>query len=194
MKTGQQAIVLASASPRRTELLQTVGIAHEVLPADIDEQQHPGESPVEYVVRMAQEKATMVASLLPQRKVLAADTIVVINQRVLGKPRDCLEAVRFLRLLSGKTHQVMTAVAVASHIRGELQLQHCLQTSRVTFSFLTDQVISRYVATGEPLDKAGGYALQGRGAMLVEHLSGSFSGVVGLPLVETEKLLREFGR
>ncbi len=187
-----QPIVLASGSPRRTELLQVAGIAHEIDPADIDEQLNEGEPAADYVVRMACEKATVVAQRYPQRIVLGADTTVVLNRHILGKPRDRLQAVQFLRLLSGGTHQVMTAVAVAFQTADQLQLKYKLQTSRVNFLRLSDRQISDYVATGEPLDKAGGYAIQGRGATLVEHLSGSFSGVMGLPLAETVQLLGLF--
>lgn len=186
----QQAIILASASPRRTELLRIAGVAHQVHPAHIDEQHMPDEPPYDYVLRMAREKAAAVADEFSDKLVLAADTIVVINGQILGKPRDHLQAVRFLRLLSGKTHQVMTAVSAAPP---GVATDSIVQTSQITFHALTDMQISRYVATGEPLDKAGAYAVQGLGAALISHLQGSYSGVMGLPLAETLQLLRRSG-
>lgn len=188
-----QSIILASASPRRTELLRVAGVAHEIKPAHIDEQHQAGESPHDYVLRMACEKAAAVAAAQPASLVLAADTIVVINNRILGKPRDRLQAVRFLRLLSGRVHQVMTAVALSAPGSDAGQPDGLVQTSQVTFRTLTDRQISRYVATDEPLDKAGAYAIQGLGAVLVRHLSGSFSGIMGLPLAETMDLLHRHG-
>lgn len=187
-------IILASASPRRTELLQLANIPHTVHPANIDESLVKGESASDYVVRMAVEKAEAVAAKLTHRYVLAADTTVVINGKILGKPRDALQAVRFLRLLSGKTHQVMTAICVVNPTADcGSRLYSLLHISEVTFSALTDMQISRYVATGEPLDKAGAYAIQGQGSALIGHLSGSYSSVMGLPLAETQALLQKCG-
>ncbi len=191
-KAFRSPIILASASPRRTELLQLANIPHVVHPADIDESLIDGESAYDYVKRMAIEKAQAVAAKLTHQYVLAADTTVVINGKILGKPYDALQAVRFLRLLSGKTHQVMTAICVVNPAAGS-RLHSLVHTSEVTFSPLTDLQISRYVATAEPLDKAGAYAIQGRGSALVQHLSGSYSSVMGLPLAETQALLQKCG-
>ncbi len=192
MQNPSQPIVLASASPRRTELLKVLGISHVIHPADIDEQPLASEAPADYVLRMAREKAAVVSRQYPQRVVLAADTIVVLNRQLLGKPADGLEAVRFLRRLSGNTHHVTTAVAISGGSRAERRTCHSVQTSLVTFLPLSDQQISRYVATGEPLGKAGAYAIQGRGAAFIRHLNGSYSGVMGLPLAETMGLLQQF--
>lgn len=187
-------IVLASASPRRTELLGLANIPHTIHPADIDETLIDGESPHDYVTRMAIEKAQAVAAKINNQRILAADTIVVINGQILGKPRDHLEAVRFLRLLSGKTHLVMTAICVINPMADSDSRQYSLvHTSRITFLPLTDLQITRYVATGEPLDKAGAYAIQGQGSAMIEHLSGSYSSVMGLPLAETQALLKRSG-
>lgn len=188
-KQTQRPIILASASPRRAELLQLLRVTHEVMPADIDEQQYQSEPALDYVQRMAHEKAIAVASKEVGRLVLAADTIVVVNQQVLGKPRDRLQAVHFLRQLSGKTHQVMTAVAITASADA-MMVHSIVQTSRVSFMCLSDRQITDYVASDEPLGKAGAYAIQGLGGAFVAHLSGSYSGVMGLPLAETAALLK----
>ncbi len=191
-------IYLASASPRRAELLPLIGVAFEVLHLldfAVDESVHGREAPALYVKRLALAKAragvrAMRARGLPVRPVLGADTTVCIGREILGKPGDAavpaLEAARMLRLLSGRTHRVLTAVAV---VLGRRQ-QVVLSTSRVRFRHLTRDEIAAYVATGEPLDKAGGYAIQGAAAAFVSHLAGSYSGVMGLPLFETAQLLR----
>ena len=191
-------IYLASASPRRAELLPLIGVAFEVLHLldfAVDESVHGREAPALYVKRLALAKAragvrAMRARGLPVRPVLGADTTVCIGREILGKPGDAavpaLEAARMLRLLSGRTHRVLTAVAL---VVGRRQ-QVVLSTSRVRFRHLTRDEIAAYVATGEPLDKAGGYAIQGAAAAFVSHLAGSYSGVMGLPLFETAQLLR----
>lgn len=191
-------IYLASASPRRAELLPLIGVAFEVLHLldfAVDESVHGREAPALYVKRLALAKAragvrAMRARGLPVRPVLGADTTVCIGREILGKPGDAavpaLEAARMLRLLSGRTHRVLTAVAL---VVGRRQ-QVVLSTSRVRFRHLTRAEIAAYVATGEPLDKAGGYAIQGAAAAFVSHLAGSYSGVMGLPLFETAQLLR----
>jgi septum formation protein len=182
-------LCLASASPRRRELLSQIGVPHVVTGADIDESVRPGESPSDYVVRLAREKALAVrrgGQLLP---VLAADTTVVLDGAVFGKPRDREDAVRMLGRLSGRRHEVLTAVALADS-RG---VQERLSSSTVQFRTLSEEQCSAYWETGEPRDKAGGYAIQGFGAVFIEFLSGSYSGVMGLPLFETGELLRAAG-
>lgn len=191
-------IYLASASPRRAELLALIGVAFEVLPLGdfaVDETVHGREAPARYVKRLALAKAragarAMQAHRLRLRPVLGADTTVCIGREILGKPGDAaapaLEAARMLRLLSGRTHRVLTAVALVAPGHERV----VLSDSRVRFRHLTRAEIAAYVATGEPLDKAGGYAIQGAAAAFVSHLSGSYSGVMGLPLFETAQLLR----
>lgn len=185
------ALLLASASPRRAELLQQLGLQFKVQVADIDESPRVNEQPLAYVTRMAQEKAQCIATRLAATSavttcILAADTTVVVADTILGKPVDAAQAVAFLRRLSGRRHQVLSAVCLL--YAG--QLNTLVQTSAVTFMPLTDQQISRYVASGEPMGKAGAYAIQGRAAAFVTHLDGSYSGVMGLPLAETAALLR----
>lgn len=194
-------IYLASRSPRRRELLRQIGIAFESLllredlrrGADVDEAPAPGESPAAYVSRVARAKAEAGWRRIADRRllphpVLAADTTVVLDGRIIGKPADARGAQQLLRRLSGRTHQVMTAVAVACVARVET----ALSTSAVEFRELADGEIQRYAAGGEPLDKAGAYAIQGRAAVFVRAISGSYSGIMGLPLFETAELLARF--
>ncbi len=183
------AIILASASPRRSELLAQIGVPFSVQPAHIDETPRTAERPAAYVERLAREKALAVAAAFAGDLVLGSDTSVVLNGVILGKPVDSKEAMATLGALSGTTHQVMTAVALA---RGS----HCesrLVTTEVTFRGLTKQEIAAYVASGEPMDKAGSYGIQGLGGIFVKELKGSYSAVVGLPLQETATLLAEAG-
>ncbi len=185
-------IVLASASPRRRELLQQIGVRCRALPVDIDESPLADEAPTDYVSRLAREKAEAAASLLGDENalpVLGADTIVELQGELLGKPVDSAQAVEMLTRLSGTTHQVHTAVAVVCH--GATQQR--LQSSQVTFAALIDAQIRAYVDTGEPLDKAGAYGIQGGAAAFIRHLEGSFSSVMGLPLFETAELLAQCG-
>ncbi|MBO9483253.1 septum formation inhibitor Maf [Salinisphaera sp. G21_0] len=186
-------IYLASQSPRRAELLQQIGVSFHQLACDIDETPFPGEAPAEYVLRMAREKAAAGWQALltrdsVQMPLLAADTTVVCNDQILGKPQDSNDARRMLVMLSGNAHQVMTAVAVTDGS----QLQTELSVTDVVFNDLSDSLIDDYIASGEPTDKAGAYGIQGYGAVLVASLSGSYSGVVGLPLMETARLLTDF--
>lgn len=185
------AVFLASASPRRRVLLAQIGLDCEVLPADVDERVRPGEAPGEYVSRLALAKARAAHAQAGRRAgpVLAADTAVVVGGQILGKPADEADAARMLRLLSGRSHQVLTAVAVIS-ARGE---SVALSTSEVEFRELSDGEIAAYWRSGEPADKAGGYAVQGLGAVFIRALRGSFSGVMGLPLFETAELLAAHG-
>lgn len=179
-------LLLASASPRRRELLAQIGVDFHVCPADVDETPLPGEPPEATVVRLARAKAAAApAGGLP---VLGADTVVVIDGTLLGKPVDAGDAAAMLRRLSGRTHEVMTAVAIA----GGGRLASRLSRTQVTFRVLSAAEIARYVAGGEPADKAGAYAIQGQGAVFVAHIAGSYSGVVGLPLCETVDLLDAF--
>lgn len=187
-------IYLASQSPRRAELLRQIGVTFEQLAGEIDETPGPGELPADYVLRMAREKAAagwqkIVASGLTIRPLLASDTTVVYQDKILGKPENEQDARRMLTLLSGNTHQVMTAVAITD---GQ-QFRTELSVTDVVFKELSDQLIEDYIASGEPADKAGAYGIQGYGAVLVAGISGSYSGVVGLPLMETAQLLADFG-
>ena len=179
-------VILASASPRRRELLRMIGIAHEVMPADIDESYLPGEPPVAHAERLAREKGEAIAAGHPESVVISADTIVVIDDRVLGKPRDTTEATRMLRQLSGRTHTVFTAVAVARRGR----VESGVEAVTVTFRDLSDEDIAEYIATGEPMDKAGAYGIQGYGATIVERIDGDFFAVMGLALGRMIALLR----
>lgn len=183
-------LVLASSSPRRRELLERLSLTFEVERADLDETPKPGESPRGYVKRLAREKANTVAKRLgrPQVLVLAADTSVVLGKDILGKPRDAADAVRMLSALRGKRHEVLTAVAVAGVHHDTIVVE-----TAVTFKAATDAELRWYAHCGEPLDKAGAYALQGIGAFLVEKLDGSPTNVIGLPLPETLQLLEKGG-
>lgn len=181
-------LVLASASPRRRELLAQVGVRAEVRVADVDESVRPGEAPAAYVQRLALAKAQAVLPQAGGLPVLGADTTVVVDDDILGKPVDAADAARLLRRLSGREHRVLTAVALCTAGRHALRLSD----TRVRFRVLDEDLVARYVASGEPLDKAGGYGIQGLGAALVTHLTGSYTGVVGLPLAETVDLLAEF--
>jgi septum formation protein len=170
-------------------LLQQIGILPGVRAADIDETPHAGEAPADYVRRLARTKAATVAARAADAVVLGADTAVVIDGDILGKPSDAHSAQSMLARLAGRDHHVVTGVSVVS---GE-QIRTALSASRVTFRPLGPREIAAYVGSAEGADKAGGYAIQGRGAIFVSHLDGSYSGVVGLPLCETALLLHEFG-
>jgi nucleoside triphosphate pyrophosphatase len=182
-------VILASASPRRRELLALVGIPHVVEPADIDESYRDGEEAAEHAERLAREKAATIASRHSDAIVIAADTIVVIEGLVLGKPRDEANAERMLAMLAGQTHVVLTAVAVA---RGE-RMRSGVESVRVTFRPLTRARIRAYIATREPMDKAGSYGIQGYGATLVERIDGDYFAVMGLALARMTDLLEALG-
>lgn len=182
-----QNIILASRSPRRVDLLAQLGVQCDIVPADIDESSLPDEDPAQYVVRLAREKALAVASLHGQRglPILAADTTVALGQVILGKPTDANEAMAMLARLSGSIHLVHTAVAL--YQAGEL---HCLLNStEVEMIQVPMAVLADYVASGEPMDKAGAYGIQGRAGRWIKRINGSYSGVMGLPLHETAQLL-----
>jgi len=180
-------LVLASGSPRRRDLLQRAGLLFDVAPTDVDESPRPGESARAMALRLAEAKAA--AAGAPGALVIGADTIVVRDGIGLGKPVDDAEAVEMLRSLSGRSHEVVTAFAV---LRGEDRVVRAVSTE-VRFRPLTEVVIADYVATGEPRDKAGSYGIQGIGAMLVEGISGSYTNVVGLPLVEVLDAIAQLG-
>ena len=182
-------LVLASASPRRRELLAQIGLSVDVVPADIDESILPGEGAVQYVGRLAQAKAAVVADKRAGRAVLAADTAIAFNDEILGKPRSPAEAMAMLTVLSGKTHDVLTGAAIVYDQTSHWQVVR----TKVRMRTLSTQQIESYVATGEPLDKAGSYGIQGLGAVLIEGIEGSYSNVVGLPLAETAELLAKVG-
>jgi septum formation protein len=182
-------VVLASASPRRRDLLNLIGIAHEVRPANIDETMRPREAPRRYAERLAREKASAVATRDPDLITIGADTVVVINRKVLGKPADPSDAARMLRMLSGREHTVITAVAVS---RGR-KLRSAIEEVRVKFRRLRDDEIDEYIAMGEPMDKAGAYGIQGYGATIVERIEGDYFAVMGLPLVRLVGLMRDVG-
>ena len=199
---GGSSIYLASRSPRRRELLLQIGITHEVLTQrikaqrgpDINEDPRPGEKPRDYVMRVCREKVEsgwmrVIQRKLPQRGVLAADTTVCIGDEILGTPADAAEAADFLARLSGREHEVLTAIAFKLGERMESELS----VTAVRFRTLGRGEIARYVASGEPMDKAGAYGIQGRAGAFVSEIRGSYSGVMGLPLHETALLLARFG-
>lgn len=182
-------VILASQSPRRRELLSLVGIEYEVQPADIDETPWVDEAAVPHTERLARAKAMVIAARAPDALVIAADTIVVIDGDILGKPADIADARAMLRRLSGRTHEVCTAMAVAVGARVESEVVRV----PVRFRALDDETIARYVNTGEPMDKAGAYGIQGYGATIVEHIEGDFFAVMGLSLVTVVQLAERMG-
>lgn len=184
-----QRVILASSSPRRRELLNLIGITHEVRPADVNEFLLAGEHPVHHAERLARTKALTIASRERAAAVIGADTIVVIDGKILGKPADDGDAHRMLRLLSGREHTVITAVAVA--FDGEIV--STFEKVQVTFRELSDAEISDYIATREPMDKAGSYGIQGYGATIVEKVNGDYFAVMGLPLLRLVVLLGHLG-
>jgi septum formation protein len=187
-------LILASSSPRRRDLLTRAGVPFEVRPADIVEEGRPQEEPVAFARRLAGAKALKVARRAgrsPRRLVLGADTIVVLDGDVLGKPADAEHALALLRRLAGRSHRVVTAVALAA--TDTLELRHAAVESRVVMGPAREAELRAYVATGEPLDKAGAYAAQGGGRRFIERIEGSESNVIGLPLEETLALLRAAG-
>jgi septum formation protein len=180
-------LVLASASPRRRELLSQAGFMFEIHPAHIPEDPRPNEDPIAYVVRVAREKAQAVFDELndPAATVLGADTTVTLDNHILGKPEDTADAARMLRLLSGRTHRVITGVAVVTSESAEV----AAEVTGVRFLALSDEEIAAYVATGEPMDKAGAYAIQGRAARWIPRIEGCYFNVVGLPIALVSTML-----
>jgi septum formation protein len=202
MLPANRHVYLASRSSRRRELLKQIGVSFEILllregqgrPADFDETPLPSEPPADYVERVARAKVEAGWARLTQRRllrfpVLSADTTVEIEGEILGKPADREQAISFLKRLSGKAHHVHTAVAV----KFDQQIEVAVSSTAVEFRDLTDAEMRQYVASGEPLDKAGAYAIQGRGAVFIRSISGSYTGVVGMPLFETSQLLARLG-
>ncbi len=187
--TQAPTLCLASMSPRRRELLQQIGVRPLVTAPNIDEAVATGEKAADYVVRMARTKALSIDQHSVGLPVLAADTVVVIDELILGKPASAAEGVAMLERLAGRAHEVLTAVALAANDG----LAFRLSASEVRFRALSRAECRAYWDTGEPHDKAGGYAVQGRGAVFIESLNGSYSGVMGLPLYETAELLRAAG-
>jgi septum formation protein len=191
-------IILASASPRRQELLRSAGISFTVQPADINETPLPGEAPRDCAERLAREKALAVSRKNPGQWVLGADTIVVVDEAILGKPRDDEDAARMLKLLSGRTHAVITGVCVVEPgVRGQgsgaSKINTSSETTLVTFCGMSDEEIREYVATGEPMDKAGAYAIQGMASRWIPRIEGDYSNVVGLPVALVYRMIGKQG-
>jgi len=186
-------LILASASPRRAELLTAAGIEFDVMPADVDETMDVEDTPESYVRRLAQLKAEAVLPRAGDRPVLGADTIVIVGHAVLGKPADTADAGRMLRLLSGREHAVMTGVCLINPAAESGRVQMSTTRTSVGFAALTDEEISWYVASGEPMDKAGAYAIQGLASRFVTRIDGSYSNVVGLPVALVYDLCKRAG-
>ena len=185
-------LVLASASPRRRELLRNAGISFKVQVADVDETPLPGESPRACAERLAREKASTVFRQRPQDFVLGADTIVIVDDQILGKPRDGEDAARMLRMLSGRMHVVISGVCLAGPSFEDVQFEDIQsESTNVTMESLTDDDIRAYVATGEPMDKAGAYAIQGMASRWISRIEGDYGNVVGLPVALVYAMLRE---
>jgi septum formation protein len=183
--------ILASSSPRRRELLASIGIDFEVIPSHVPEEHQPGEAPEEYVARLSRDKAAAIAANHPQRWVIAADTTVLLGEQLLEKPVDRADAARMLATIAGKTHVVYTGVTLE---HGERRYRETrVAESEVRMLPLSSGDIEWYVATGEPLDKAGAYAVQGIGAMFIDSIHGSYTNVVGLPLALLFQMLRKAG-
>lgn len=189
----QHALVLASASPRRVELLKQIGVEFTQAPANVNEDVHDNEQAADYVLRLAREKAFLVAFTQPDKYVLGSDTTVHINGTILGKPTDFDDFMTMMALLSGQTHEVITAVCIATIGNTGLDMSEAVVTSKVTFGELSEQQRLAYWESGEPIGKAGGYAIQGIGGQFVKHIDGSYSGIVGLPLAQTVACLQESG-
>lgn len=185
-------LVLASGSSRRRELLEQIGVHCISKAMDIDETPHSGELARDYVARMAKEKALTALPTFPDAVVLASDTSVILDGEILGKPESEAHAVSMLTRLSGNQHQVLTSIALAKYEQEAISIEVEVVETQVEFDVLSDQQIRDYVATGEPMDKAGAYGIQGKGALLIKGIQGSYSNVVGLPLTETGKMLQRF--
>jgi len=192
-------LILASASPRRAEILRDAGFDFEVRPCAVDESLRPGESPAAHVERLAREKAVAAAGMEGTGIIIAADTVVVANRKILGKPASRADARRMLRALSGRTHQVLTGIAILKLFQPPGMnskrrvgfLSSAVETTRVTFARLNRREIEEYVASGEPDDKAGAYAVQGRGGRFVTRIEGCYFNVVGLPLARLSRMLSD---
>ncbi|MCM2359813.1 MAG: Maf family nucleotide pyrophosphatase [Geobacteraceae bacterium] len=191
MEREKAKIILASASPRRAELLASAGVEFEVFAGNIPEEPLPGETPPDHVVRLAREKAMDVAARVAGRFFIGADTVVVCDGEIMGKPKDAADAARMLFKLSGVPHSVITGYAIFDRERGDAISEAV--TTRVYFKHLYPEEISAYIATGCPFDKAGAYAIQGGAAHMVQRIDGSYTNVVGLPLCEVVEALRRIG-
>jgi septum formation protein len=191
MVESKPRIILASASPRRAELLRQIGLQFDIAPGDVTERPHPGEAPPDYITRIARAKVIAAARTRDQGLVIGADTVVVLNGQLLGKPVDQADAGRMLRQLSGKWHAVMTGVALYE-IETRREVADYDKTL-VKFAKLSQEEIEWYVQTGEPLDKAGAYGIQGRGGLFVEEIAGNYHNVVGLPIPLVYRLARRLG-
>ena len=189
MNSGR--LILASSSPRRKELLESAGLEFLVMPGDIDESRLNGESPGEYVRRMARLKGEMVSRDFPRDWILSADTIVVLGETIMGKPADRQEAAHMLGLLSASTHLVITGFCLLNPDLDLMKIDHV--ETRVTFRELSPKDIARYIDSGEVWDKAGAYAIQGQGSILTDRITGSYTNVIGLPVAEVLSLLRRQG-
>ena len=184
-------LILASASPRRQQFLTDLGLTFSCLPADIDETPKTGETPIALALRLALVKAETIAEQHPQAYVIGSDTVVTLNNQILGKPADAAHALDILRSLQGKTHQVITGLSLTC-----LQdncLENLSRTTSVTFSTFSDSILRAYIRTGEPMDKAGAYGIQGKGSFLVRTIQGSCSNVIGLPVNTCTSLLLQYG-
>ena len=189
MKFLREKLVLASSSPRRTELLNRAGWPHEVIVAGIDESVRPNEKPAAYVERLACSKAEAVAQRLEEGVVLGADTTVVVENQILGQPQDDADARRMLRLLSGKWHDVLTGVALV-RVGGETRVAH--EATRVRFAEMSESEIDWYIASGEPVGKAGAYGIQGKAALFIEEIEGDYFNIMGLPIRLVYELAEDF--
>ena len=185
------AIILASESTRRVDILRILGIPFSIIPPDIDETRRPDETPKEFVLRISYEKANKVGKLFPDKWVIGADTIVVYKNKILGKPSSEVDAFKMLQLLKGKWHKVITGFCVLNVAR-DIIYRDAVET-RVFMKDLVDQEIMKYIGTSEPLDKAGSYAVQGKGGYMVKEIKGSYSNVVGLPICEVAQALLSLG-
>jgi len=185
-------LILASASPRRKELLEQIAVKFTCLPMDVDESRLPQEDAVAYVQRLAQVKAMAAIPQANGLPVLGSDTIVLLQGELLGKPQDEKTAMAMLEALSGKSHQVVTGISLCGRLNGELKVLNEVVTTKVHFTILSSAQILAYVKTGESMDKAGAYGIQGKAAVFIESIEGSYSNVVGLPLLETSRLLQQF--
>lgn len=182
-------IILASGSPRRAEMLRALGLLFDIEPAAVDERHHRGEAPVDYARRVAADKAVANAAHHPDAFIIGADTVVVVESHVLGKPKDTGDARRMLRLLRDRTHEVITAVALRSG--GRTEIEHC--ATKVTFRPMTASEVDWYVDTGEPMDKAGAYGIQGAASLFIDRIEGSWANVVGMPIHVMPALFQRFG-
>jgi septum formation protein len=184
-------LILASSSPRRRDLLSSLGVQFRIVPAQVQEIPFSHEAANDFAVRVAEQKALTIGTIYPDAWVIGADTIVVIEGEILGKPRDSQDAQRMLRRLANREHVVMTGYAVVKVAEGKKASG--LEETRVKINALAEREIAWYINTGEPFDKAGGYAIQGKGAFMVEWIAGSYTNVVGLPLCQLIRLLKEMG-